>query len=388
MTTKAYQYTIFDKIKFGFSMLFQCFSCFHNIFEKFQFMAFAQQTCPNTIPFLYCPYCGDKVYALEEEPGGYNLLFTVDQSILSTLTVKMRGSNGSDYTILWGDNTLSTGILDGTLESFTHDYVDIGDYNFKIFIDDNNLLEFYVDNVNLKNTCPVFSQFSNLEIIYIRNNNLTGIFPPLSGLSSILNINAANNSFTGSLPDWSQIDSIEKINFRNSSFTGSITSLTNLTNLVFLLLQDNNLTGSLPDLLSNTLIVRFIVYNNNISGSVPDFGMNDVLEGYTAYENNISGNTPSMTNLISLCEFEFRDNNITGYTASIISLTCVNFIMNNNLLTQSAVDQILSDFNDNLALRPVSGKIYLHGTGNATPSAGGIVFKNNIIAHGWTVLTN
>lgn len=388
MATTAYQYTIFDKIKFGFSMLFRCMNCFRNIFEKFQFMQFATQICPNTVPFIYCPYCKDKVYALESQPGGYELLITFDQSILATLTIKLMGTNGTDYTITWGDDTLSTGTFDGTLQTFTHDYVTEGVYNFKLFLDPDNLLQIAFSTQKAINAFPSFLPFQNINYINIQYNNFTGLLPSFDGLQLLTLFNIRNCGCTGSFPTITDLPELGTLNFRQNIFTGNFPIITGAPKLWNLIGRDHTFTGNSADISNLPKIQKITFYNGNFNGIIPAFGNLPDLLHYKASSNSITGNIPSVTGCPVMIEYELHDNQFTGYVASTIPLTFIEFQAQNNLLTQVAVDQILSDFNDNLGARPGAGTINLAGTGNATPSAAGLVHKANIIAHGWTCLTN
>jgi hypothetical protein len=104
----------------------------------------------------------------------------------------------------------------------------------------------------------------------------------------------------------------------------------------------------------------------------------------------MSGTIPSFTANVALVLFVGYTNAFTGYTASTIAATCVDFQVNNNLLPESAVDQILADFETGVAGRPAAGTISLGGTGNAAPSAAGLASKAAILAAkpGWTITHN
>ena len=388
MATTCYQYVLFEKIKFGFSVFFRCFSCFRNIYERFQFLFGMVQTCSDAIPYILCPYCGDKVYCLEDEPGTYQLLFETYQDPLSTLTFQIMGNSGEPYTIIWGDNTLSTSNFDGTLQSFVHDYSLTGTYYVKILVDPLQILQFKINTQPLSGSLPSFIDFFNITNISFRYANLSGSLPAINSLQYLTNYEVDYNSFSGSPPDLSGMASLLYYVVRNNSLTGNLSDPDSCSVLNRYVANTNQLTGSLPNISAAPSLERFVAYENNFTGNIPAFTSNPNLVFFQVYSNALSGTIPSLSLLYKLQNFRCESNLLTAYTASVIALTCVNFRLNDNLLPESSVDQILSDFNDNLASRPVSGTLNLGGTGNAPPSAAGLVFKANIIAHGWTVTTN
>ena len=65
------------------------------------------------------------------------------------------------------------------------------------------------------------------------------------------------------------------------------------------------------------------------------------------------------------------------------------FFINNNNLTETAVDNILQAFVDANRTTNMSIAIMnLGGSGNAAPSAAGVTNKNTLISRGWSVTTN
>lgn len=109
----------------------------------------------------------------------------------------------------------------------------------------------------------------------------------------------------------------------------------------------------------------------------------NTLYAYSNYSDMVIGSLSHMTGLYNL---RIGNNNLSGYEPSALSLLLKYFYAQNGGLAQSAVDQILSDVNDNLASRPVTGFVDL--SGNTAPSAQGLIYKAAIQAHGWTVTTD
>lgn len=388
MTTTAYQYTIFSKIKFGLSMLFRCFNCFHNVFEKIYFLAFAQQSCPNTIPFIYCPYCGYRVYALEEQPGDYELLLSFDQDPLFTLSLKIKGTSGASYTIVWDDNTLSTGTFDGTLQTFTHDYTTAGNYNIKFFFEPEHLIEFEAINQAVTGSYPSLLDFINLSVFRLNYGSMSGSISSFDGLQKLALWSVRSQDLSGIFPGITNLPLLTNLVIRDCKFTGNFPIITGCPELSRITARDHTWTGNAPDISNLPKIYRITFFNGNFNGTIPALGNLPLLDRYFVPNNFLTNDIPSFTGCLVINKIQVQVNQLSGYLSSTLSLTLIEFRAENNLLTQAAVDQILSDFNTNLASRPGSGTINLGGTGNATPSAAGLIHKANIIAHGWTVTTN
>lgn len=94
----------------------------------------------------------------------------------------------------------------------------------------------------------------------------------------------------------------------------------------------------------------------------------------------ISGSIPDLTPLVLLKAAYLQGNALAGYAASTIAASCVNFQVHNNLLPQSAVDQIMADFLVGASGRPAAGAISLGGSGNAPLSAAGLASKAAFLA--------
>jgi hypothetical protein len=158
--------------------------------------------------------------------------------------------------------------------------------------------------------------------------------------------------------------------------------------------NSQNMVGAIPAINAFTALVTFNCYINQLTGSIPSLTANTALVTFYCSMNQLTGSIPSLTANTALVTFNCSTNQISGYTASTLATTLNNFQAHNNLLTQTAVSQILADFVTNLAARPASGTINLGGTGNAAPSAQGLLDKAAIIQHGvdlggtWAVTTN
>jgi len=127
----------------------------------------------------------------------------------------------------------------------------------------------------------------------------------------------------------------------------------------------NLLSGYIPELSNNINLIAFACTGNNLDGYIPDLSNNTLLETFICIGNQL-----------------------TNYYPSTISIHCISFDASNNLLIQTAVDQILQDFATDISSRPLGGVLNLGGTGNASPSSAGLINKALIEAHLWTVTTN
>lgn len=152
----------------------------------------------------------------------------------------------------------------------------------------------------------------------------------------------------------------------------------------------NGLRGMAPIAPGLTAIRELRFATNYISGGPPDTSACASLAELTLNGNALSGTIPSFTLNVALAQVYLYDNAFTDYTASTIAATCVDFRVHNNLLHQSAIDQILADFETGVAGRPAAGNIALGGTGNAAPSAAGLASKAAILAAkpAWTITHN
>jgi len=103
--------------------------------------------------------------------------------------------------------------------------------------------------------------------------------------------------------------------------------------------------------------------------------------------NSFTGTIPSLTTLSSLSVIYLFSNGFTGYTPSSIASSLVNFLANNNALTQTAVDQILTDFTTGAGARPAAGTINLSGGTNAAPTPAVLAACVSALP-GWTISTN
>lgn len=196
---------------------------------------------------------------------------------------------------------------------------------------------------------------------------------------NITEIDFYNKDLFGELPDLSALTGLTYFKVNSNDFAGKISSLPDT--LEYLNVQSNNLYGSLPDL-SPVLTYINCAYNS-ISGSIP--ALQSALQYLWINNNDIDGSVPDLSGATGLLQIDANDNLIEGYTGGGISSTVTYFDMRNNLLTETAVDTILSDLVD---AGGTNGQVLVSGTGNAAPSASGLADKAILEGRGWTVTTN
>ena len=199
------------------------------------------------------------------------------------------------------------------------------------------------------------------------NGDLTApmavIFPAtLIGNTSLLNVSFGRDC-AGAIPDFS-----------------SNTALTTFS------CYSNSLTGSIPSLSNNTALTTFSCYSNSLTGSIPSLSNNTALTTFYCYSNSLTGSIPSLSSNTALTTFYCYSNSLTGYAGGGVSATLGDWRANSNSLTQSAVDEILSD---TVAAGRSSGTrvLYLHQGANSAPSAAGYADKTTLQGRGWTVNT-
>ena len=137
--------------------------------------------------------------------------------------------------------------------------------------------------------------------------------------------------------------------------------------------------------------------NNSFSGSFPYLQIIDIesaptssLYYYNISNNNFSGTIDIIDHYTNLQTFLCNDNKLTNYTplysgSSNLFVTLSNFNAFNNLLTSSAVDNILYDLD---LSGIISGTVNLSGSGNQSPSVTGYSYTSSLKSKGWTVYTN
>ena len=175
---------------------------------------------------------------------------------------------------------------------------------------------------------------------------------------------------------------ISIINWSSKNLFGLV-DLSKLTQVTTVYLSGNTFSGCL-DLTYNTILQTFYAANNLFGGKL-NLSTNTQLTMLQVGNNQFTGDIDISTN-VALITVSFVTNQFSGFTGTVAS-TVDNFQVQNNLLTQVAVDAILLAFVN--AGRITGTRILnLGGTGNAAPSATGLGYKATLVSRGWTVTHN
>ena len=210
------------------------------------------------------------------------------------------------------------------------------------------------------------SDFTNLQEIRCNDHDLTEV----KGYADNPNIKIvliSGNLLSGSIPDITGMSSLERFWANANQFTGTFPNISGNPNLQVINVGNNNLTGTLPDIsaIGYPDLFRFNAYGNSFTGAIPD-----------------------MVNIPKLDYLLLDNNNLTDFTGSF-PFTLRKVVLNNNNLTQTAVDNILQAIvAANRTTNMTDTIVNIGGSGNSAPSAAGIVNKDILVGRGWTVFTN
>jgi hypothetical protein len=242
---------------------------------------------------------------------------------------------------------------------------------------------------------------ANIRELYYRNNKVSGSLPSLSGMTNLQYFFCDRNLHTGNLPS-SFGPNIRDFRCWLNSFSGPIPNILDgqYPRMETFLCDRNQLTGPIP-VLSGTLIATFHCFsnlltgpiptfngrnlirlrefhcdNNRLSGPIPTFDDIPALRSFRCNNQNatvkITGSIPSLSANTALEEFRCNNNQLTGFDGGSVSNTLGDFQAQNNQLTQSAVDSILSAF-DATTRTATPRTLSLGGTTNSAPSyTGGV----------------
>ena len=243
------------------------------------------------------------------------------------------------------------------------------------------------------------SHLTKLESLRINNTSLSSTeVVNLSGCTLLKDIRIQNSALSGNHPILpSYAESLTLINVQGGltlkqRFTGNIPQLSSFPNLIEYTGSFNNFSGEIPTLDYNPNIQRFLVGGVNPANKGGLTKINSLsgatsLQRFVASVNSLSGDLPYLGNNTALTDFEVQTNSLSGGTFGPVLSTLGNFNASSNILSQTAVNGILSSF---AAAGRNSGTRVLNigGSGNQAPSQAGIANKNILISRGWTVTTN
>lgn len=188
----------------------------------------------------------------------------------------------------------------------------------------------------------------SLVTLYLyANGRFTGDLPTLDGCSALRDIRTNGQGWTGPLPNFSSASNLYEVHLYDNNFTGSV-KYTNKNSLNYLNVSNNNLTS-----VSNTFnapnLKYFYASNNNFSGTLPDLFLSCPKVEY----------------------IQLNDNQYTSYNRNggLIGLSRLKQLdLSANILSQTAVDNILFDLVDNYKAANRRGVIVNLTGSNQSPS--------------------
>ena len=230
----------------------------------------------------------------------------------------------------------------------------------------DNVISTISINRNRFTSYPDISNYKKLTTITCIDNEFpiySQNLPAITQCPLLISYYISNNSSGGSMPLFSGSTVLTTINISGCSLTGNITDLSHCSGSILSLSLNNNfLSGTIPSSFSNcTKLFNTSLNNNQLTGNIPDISNLNVLSSLSVYSNRFT-------------------TYLGSFPASLKSIT-----LNNNLFTQTSVDNILLSA---VSAGAVSGSLNIGGTGNSTPSSTGLTYVSTLINRHWSVTTN
>lgn len=230
---------------------------------------------------------------------------------------------------------------------------------------------------------------TSLTAFSCTTNTLAGVFPDISNCTALTSFDIGTNAITGTICNLDKLTALQSFACAgNPGLGGAWPSLTRNTALLTIAARSCAFTGAPPSIATCTLMQTVDVALNAFTGAIPAFGANTALTSYNCRTcATLNGSIPTLSGCTALASFFGYDNAITGVAAGFaVAAALHDFEVQNNLLSQAAVDAILAAF----VLAGATGAYTLNvgGTGNAAPSLAGAADKSTLQGRGWTVTTN
>ena len=197
------------------------------------------------------------------------------------------------------------------------------------------------------------------------NGTIKDLFNQCPVLSAI---RLYSNAFTGNCPNFQQQkDRINYVHLAYNQLSGNIPAFANLSQLYQLRLYNNNFTG-IGQFTNLPRLRYFWCHNNQISGQIPDFSECPILYYLVMYNNQFT----------------------TYKSGAFKNITQIRYLdVGANKLTQTSVNQIISDLYDNYLTAPrKSVTINLVGSNNAAPSGDALDLITILETNGWDIRSN
>jgi len=197
----------------------------------------------------------------------------------------------------------------------------------------------YISYGRTGGSIPTLASCSNLTWIIFHYNNFTGNFPNLASNRNIYYVDSSYNSLSGNIPGFKNLSSLSYLFLYNNQFTG-ITKFTNLPSLAYFYAHNNQLSGEIPDFTDCPNMYYLILFNNK----------------FTTYK--------------------------SGAFSSLYRLRYLDLA--NNLLSQQAINSIISDLYTNYNSINRSG-VTINLRGNAAPSGTSLDYIDILRSKGWSI---
>ena len=255
----------------------------------------------------------------------------------SLTTINLGGCNGliagrpgkADVKCLYNDTFEQA-------RSVVNFYLNVNNPNFAGEIDRNTFV-------------PLNDTLARLDLFAA--GRFTGPFPDLEGCSRLIDVRSYNQNWGQNvelnLPNFSSSFSIERIELQNNYFTGSL-SYTNKNSLTYLNVSSNSLT-SIASAMSLPNLIYLYASSNNFTGFLPNLEVSTPKVEYVTLNNN-----------------QFTSYNRFGGLVSLPRLKQID--LSSNILSQTAVDNVLFDLVDNYKAANRNGVIVNLLGSNASPS--------------------
>ena len=192
---------------------------------------------------------------------------------------------------------------------------------------------------DLFNQCPV------LRTLRLFSNNFTGFCPNFQQQKDFINyVHLAFNKLSGDIPAFANLSQLSQLRLYNNNFTG-LNQFTNLPVLRYFWCHNNQITGQIPSFSECPILHYLVMYNNQ----------------FTTYK---SGAFKSIT------QIRYLD-------------------LGRNSLSQTSINQIISDLYDNYLAAPRgSVVINLADGNNAAPSGDSLDLITILETNGWDIRSN
>ena len=221
-----------------------------------------------------------------------------------------------------------------------------------------------------------FDQARNVSsfLLEVNNPNFAGpidinTFVPLNESLSTLYLYAAGR-FTGSFPNLDGCSALSNIRSNGQGWSTGLPNFSSAINIREIYLYDNKFTGSVKYVDRKSL--DYLNVSNNELTSIASVFTAPNLRYFYASSNNFTGTLPNLTNSCPNVEYVSLNNNqYTSYNrgGGLVSLPKLKQLdLSSNILSQTAVDNVLFDLVDNYKAAKRRGVIINLLGSNASPS--------------------